>query len=75
MNTVDVDADLELLMRHWHVTTEWATGAWAEYEALRSSLPASHRRVTEAHARWRAAEHERRELMQEIEAAEESQAA
>ena len=43
---MDLDADLERLMRRWHHTTEYATAAWAEYQALRDALPASHHRVT-----------------------------
>jgi hypothetical protein len=75
MDAMDLDVDLERLMRRWHHTTEYATAAWAEYQALRDALPASHRRVTLAHAAWRAAERERRELMKSIERLEEAEAA
>jgi len=75
MEAMDLDTDLERLMRRWHHTTEYATAAWAEYQALRDALPARHRRVTYAHAAWRAAERERRALMAEIERLEENQAA
>jgi hypothetical protein len=75
MDAIDVDADLEQLMRRWHHTTEFATAAWAEYQALRDALPASDRRLTLAHGRWRAAEHERRELLRAIERAEATEAA
>lgn len=75
MHANDVDADLEQLMRRWHHTTEFATAAWAEYQALRDRLPASHRRVTVAHASWRAAERERRELTVAIERLESAEAA
>lgn len=70
MDVIDVDTDLEQLMRRWHHTTEFATAAWAEYQGLRDSLPATHTRVVMAHARWRAAERERRELLRAIEYAE-----
>ena len=75
MQAMDLDTDLERLMRRWHHTTEYATAAWAEYQALRDALPASHRRVTLAHGQWRAAERERRELMNEIERLEGAEAA
>ena len=75
MMAVDTDADLERLMRRWHHTTEYATASWAEYQALRDALPASSRRVQLAHATWRAAEQERRELMKAIEVAEATEAA
>lgn len=75
MFTIDADADLEQLMRRWHHTTEYATAAWAEYQSLRDALPPSDRRVTMAHGAWRAAERERRELLNAIEAAEEAEAA
>ena len=75
MMTIDADADLEQLMRRWHHTTEFATATWAEYQSLRDALPASSRRVQLAHASWRAAEKERRELMKAIEAAEAAEAA
>lgn len=75
MDAMDLDVDLERLMRRWHHTTEYATAAWAEYQALRDGLPASHRRVTTAHAAWRAAERERGDLMQAIEGLEEAEAA
>lgn len=74
MQACDVDSDLELLMRHWHVTADFATAARADYEALRATLPASDTRVSNAHARWRSAERERRELIREIEATEEAAA-
>jgi hypothetical protein len=67
MEAIDLDTDLERLMRRWHHTTEYATAAWAEYQALRDALPARDNRVTAAHANWRAAEHERRELLKTIE--------
>lgn len=75
MNSVDADADLEQLMRRWHHTTEYATAAWAEYQSLRDALAPSDRRVQLAHAAWRGAEKERRELMREIERVEEAEAA
>lgn len=75
MFALDADTDLEQLMRRWHHTTEYATAAWAEYQSLRDALPASDRRTLLAHAAWRAAERERRELMRAIEAAEEAEAA
>jgi hypothetical protein len=75
MQAMDVDTDLEQLMRRWHHTTEFATAAWAEYQALRDALPSSDSRVGHAHARWRAAERARRELMAEIERLEETEAA
>jgi hypothetical protein len=75
MDAIDVDTDLEQLMRRWHHTTEFATAAWAEYQGLREALPASDHRVTLAHSRWRAAERERRELMWAIERLEEAEAA
>jgi hypothetical protein len=75
MQAMDVDTDLEQLMRRWHHTTEFATAAWAEYQALRDALPASDNRVGHAHARWRAAERARRELMGEIERLEATEAA
>ena len=75
MNPIDVDTDLEQLMRRWHHTTEFATAAWAEYQGLRDALSASDHRVTLAHSRWRAAERERRELMRSIERLEEAEAA
>ena len=46
MDAMDLDTDLERLMRRWHHTTEYATAAWAEYQALRDALPARHHRVT-----------------------------
>ena len=70
MDAIDIDLDLEQLMRRWHHTTEFATAAWAEYQGLRDALPPSDSRVGDAHARWRAAERERRALMQAIEQAE-----
>lgn len=75
MNSIDLDADLEQLMRRWHHTTEFATGAWAEYQTLRELLPANDRRVVRAHGRWQAAERERRELTASIERLEQAQAA
>lgn len=75
METIDMDASLERLMRRWHHTTEYTTAAWAEYQALREGLPASHHRVITAHAQWRAAEHERREFTRAIEQLEEAEAA
>lgn len=75
MNAYDLDADLETLMRRWHHTTEFATAAWAEYQVLRDALPASNPRIAMAHARWRAAEQERRTLIGEIERLEEAEVA
>jgi hypothetical protein len=75
MDGFDVDADFELLMRHWHVTTDFAAAAWADYLALRESLPPSSPHVIQAHARWRVAERERRELLRAIERLEETEAA
>ena len=75
MDRMDLDTDLERLMRRWHHTTEYATAAWAEYQGLRDALPASHQRVTLAHSRWRVAERERRELVMAIERLEEAEAA
>ncbi len=74
MEAMDLDTDLERLMRRWHHTTEFSTAAWAEYQVLRDALPARHHRVTVAHTAWRAAERERRELMQAIERLEEAEA-
>jgi glyoxylase-like metal-dependent hydrolase (beta-lactamase superfamily II) len=75
MKAYDLDTDLETLMRRWHHTTEFATAAWAEYQALRDALAASDARVAMAHGRWRAAEGERRTLMREIERLEAAEAA
>jgi len=75
MNATDADTDLEHLMRRWHHTTEFATAAWADYQALRDELPLSEARVAAAHARWRAAEIESRSLMAAIEAAERAELA
>ncbi len=75
MDSIDLDSDLEQLMRRWHHLTEFATAAWAEYQALRDALPASDHRLTLARSRWRAAERERRALMQEIERLEDAEAA
>jgi hypothetical protein len=75
MEAMDLDTDLERLMRRWHHTTEYATAAWAEYQALRDALPSRHHRVTLAHTQWRAAERERRELLKAIEKLEEAEAA
>lgn len=75
MDPIDVDADLERLMRRWHHTTEYATAAWAEYQVLRDALPARHNRVTAAYTQWRTAEHERRELLKAIEQLEQADAA
>lgn len=75
MDDIDIDGNLERLMRRWHYTTEYATAAWAEYQALREALPPSDRRIAMAHAQWRAAEQERRHLMQAIEKLEETEAA
>lgn len=75
MNVCDLDVDLETLMRRWHHTTEFATAAWAEYQALGDVLAGSDARVVMAHSRWRAAEGERRALMREIERLEEAEAA
>jgi hypothetical protein len=67
MDAMNVDESLEQLMRRWHYTVEYATAAWAEYQALREALPASDRRVAMVHASWRAAEKERRTLLRAIE--------
>lgn len=75
MDVVDPDASLEQLMRRWHHMTEFATAAWAEYQALRDALTASDHRITMARGRWLAAERERRALMAEIERLEETAAA
>ena len=75
MNAYDPDTDLETLMRRRHHTTEFATAAWAEYQALRDALRATDPRLALAHSRWRAAERERRDLMSEIERLEEVEAA
>jgi hypothetical protein len=75
MEAMDLDTDLERLMRRWHHTTEYATAAWAEYQALRDALPPRHHRVTLAHTQWRVAERERRELLKAIEKLEEAEAA
>jgi len=74
MESIDLDADLEQLMRRWHHLTEFSTAAWAEYQALRDALPASDRRITLARGRWLTAERERRGLMKEIERLEEQAA-
>jgi hypothetical protein len=75
MNDIDVDGNLERLMRRWHYTTEFTTAAWAEYQALRETLPPGDHRVAAAQARWRAAERERQNLTRAIERLEETQAA
>lgn len=75
MDGFDLDTDFEILMRHWHVTADFATAAWADYLALRDALPPSSSRVIQAHARWRAAERERRELQRAIERLESSEVA
>jgi hypothetical protein len=67
MDVIDPDTGLEQLMRRWHHMTEFATAAWAEYQATRDTLTASDRRVTLARSRWLAAERERRRLMADIE--------
>jgi hypothetical protein len=72
MQVIDADADFELLMRHWHVTTDYATALRAEYEALRQDLPGSHPRLEDARRRWRSAEAERRQLLRAIERVEEA---
>jgi len=75
MDAMDMDADLERLMRRWHHTTEYATAAWAEYQALREALPARHNRVTLAYTNWRTAERQRRELLKAIEQLEQDEVA
>lgn len=75
MQAYDLDADLEALMRRWHHTTEFATAAWAEYQALRDALPPADARVTLARSRWRAAERAGRALMATIEQLEAAEAA
>jgi hypothetical protein len=75
MDSIDLDADLEQLMRRWHHTTEFATAAWAEYQSLRELLPAGDHRIAKAHGRWQAAESERRALTITIERLEEAEAA
>lgn len=75
MNMIDLDTDLEQLMRRWHHLTEFSTAAWAEYQTLRDALPASNSRITLARSRWLAAEREGRALMTEIERLEEREAA
>jgi hypothetical protein len=72
MTSIDLDTDLEQLMRRWHHLTELSTATWAEYQALRDVLPASDRRVTLTRSRWLAAERERRAVLQTVERLEES---
>jgi hypothetical protein len=66
----DGNTDIEQLIRRWHHTIEFATAAWAEYLALRDDLPASDARVSDAYARWQAADGERRALREAIRRAE-----
>lgn len=73
MDALDIDDNLERLMRRWHYTTEFTMAAWAEYQALRDTLAAADRRVMAAHARWRAAERERQNLLHAIERLEDRQ--
>lgn len=75
MRSVDIDADLEHLVRCWHSTNELCTAAWAEFLALGDALPPGSPRVTLAGALWRAAEAERSRLMMEIERLEAAEAA
>lgn len=75
MHAFDLDTDFELLMRHWHVTVDFAAAAYADYLAFRAVLPPSSNRVIQAQARWRAAERERRELLRAIESLETSEVA
>ncbi len=72
MESIDLDTDLEQLMRRWHRLTEFTTAAWAEYQGLRDALPGSDRRITRARSRWLAAERERRAVMRLIERLEEA---
>jgi hypothetical protein len=66
MQAFDLDTDFELLMRHWHVTTDFASAARAEYQELAATLPAWSGQVRQAQERWRAAERERRYLQRAI---------
>ena len=66
MQAFDLDTDFEILMRHWHVTTDFAAAARADYQQLAATLPHWSEPVRRAQERWRAAERERRYLQRAI---------
>lgn len=68
----DPDTHFENLLRHWVVTSEFEATARSQYEALRAQVPLDDGRLYVAYSRWLAADQRRRELIRDIEAAENS---
>jgi hypothetical protein len=67
MSSLDLDVEMDALERRWRRAHEKATGARAEFEALRSVHGGDSAATRAAESTWRTAERRKQEVMAEIE--------
>lgn len=72
MSSLDLDVQMDALERRWRRAHDAATGARAEYDALRSVKGADSAAARAAEVAWRNAERRNQDVMEDIERLEDS---